>query len=73
VLPREAPSQLHLTQFRIGGCQITSLILGAFPNFNLTWNFLRRTNSEIFEYALRRETFPDIETAAIIRLMRDFQ
>jgi hypothetical protein len=35
-LPNEAPSQLHLTQFRIGGCHITSLILGALPYFIVT-------------------------------------
>jgi hypothetical protein len=37
-LPNEAPSQLHLTQFKIGGCQTTSLILGALPEFILTLN-----------------------------------
>ncbi|WJX74888.1 hypothetical protein P8452_58489 [Trifolium repens] len=48
-LPTDAPSQLHLIQFKIGGCQRTSLILGALPKFLLTWNFWRSTNSEILE------------------------
>jgi len=46
------PSVLHFTQLRMGGCQRTSMILGALGGRMLTINFFRIVKSYIDEDAL---------------------
>jgi len=48
----EAPSVLHLIQWGMGGCQVTSMIWGALGGCKLILNFLMRANSLILEEAV---------------------
>ncbi|KEH21618.1 hypothetical protein MTR_7g010555 [Medicago truncatula] len=68
-LPLEAPSILHFIKLRIGGCQRTSLILGAFPNLKLDEKSLRRTKSWMEDHEASLAHFPDIEVTEMMRLI----
>jgi len=50
-LPIEAPSMLHLIQLKIGGCHVTSIILGELGGMRKTLNDLRIVKSIIEEVA----------------------
>jgi len=56
--PLQAPSMLHLIQLKTGGCQRTSLILGALLYLTLTKKALRRTKFVIEDDAWRVQKLP---------------
>lgn len=67
-LPREAPSELHFTQFANGGVQITSLIICGLGGLILTSKSFKMTNSEMEDLEVRVVILPDKLVLEIIKL-----
>jgi hypothetical protein len=67
------PSVLHLIQRKIGGCQTTSIILGAFGGWIQTLNFFKIIKSDIEDEATVLERLLDRETFEMIVEIADLQ
>jgi hypothetical protein len=62
-LPAQAPSILHFTQSKGGGCQMTSLIIGAFGGWILTLVLLQLNLALFLAYQI---TFKVLMIAAFM-------
>lgn len=68
-----APSVLHLIQSKIGGCQTTSIILGAFGGWIDTLNFFKIIKSVMDDESTVLERLLVRETLEIMVEIDDFQ
>ena len=65
--PIDAPSELHFTQFAIGGAQITSLMIWGVGGLTLTSKCFRMTNSDMEAREERGVRLPDMFVLDIIK------
>lgn len=72
-VPAAKPSVLYLIQFKIEGCQITSVISGALGGWIVKLKAFKILNSSMEFLTIFLELFPNRETLAMIKLTADFQ